>query len=333
LCRASVGISDIIVRVTSDRNREDARLIRHAVVITVTTELTIGSDAVRAASEPKYESRLRLSCRRGAHSLGIKPVAHGLLEPHKRLSTASCFWAVIVESAADGSPWTYFSLASRSRQCRILHRTRVRHSLPGVPVAGTVLGGPQCSGCSDRARASPDETPEHQPRQLCSPTAWAKDSRGRSWPRLSSPPSRKNQRRPVQRRADLAQPLLDAVVGPNKSSARSGTSEPHIEPLLVALHLGLLDDHLAQIAQVVNTRLKALDAVGELIASSRLHVGDKVRLGHNLRPQYLHGRSATLVAQDGEKWLVRLDESVGRFADDDLRVSATQIEPIEASET
>jgi hypothetical protein len=36
---------------------------------------------------------------------------------------------------------------------------------------------------------------------------------------------------------------------------------------------------------------------------------------------------------DGEKWIVRLDEPVGRFVDDDLRVSATQIEPIEASET
>jgi len=147
-------------------------------------------------------------------------------------------------------------------------------------------------------------------------------------------PSRKNQRRPVPRRADLAQPLLDAVVSPNEpTSARAGSSEPDIEPLLVALHLGVLDDHLAQIAQVVNTRLRAIDAVEELMASSRLHVGDKVRLGHNLRPQYLHGRNVTVVARDGEKWIVRLDESVGRFADGNLRVSATQIEPVEASET
>jgi hypothetical protein len=67
------------------------------------------------------------------------------------------------------------------------------------------------------------------------------------------------------------------------------------------------------------------------MALSRLPVGDKVRLGHNLRPQYLHGRSAT-VAREREKWIVRLDESVGRFADGNLRVSATQIEPIEASD-
>ncbi|MFZ2057166.1 MAG: hypothetical protein WAV54_07140 [Acidimicrobiales bacterium] len=47
------------------------------------------------------------------------------------------------------------------------------------------------------------------------------------------------------------------------TSARAGSFEPDIEPALIALHLGPLDDHLAQIAQVVNTRLGAIDAVEE----------------------------------------------------------------------
>jgi hypothetical protein len=38
--------------------------------------------------------------------------------------------------------------------------------------------------------------------------------------------------------------------------ARAGSSEPDVEPALVALHLGVLDDHFARIAQVVNTRLR-----------------------------------------------------------------------------
>jgi hypothetical protein len=80
----------------------------------------------------------------------------------------------------------------------------------------------------------------------------------------------------------------------------------------------------------VNDRLKAIAVVEELMAASRLHVGDRVRLGHNLRPQYLHGRSATVVTKEGDKWIVRLDEPVGRFSDGDLRVWATQIEALEA---
>jgi len=88
---------------------------------------------------------------------------------------------------------------------------------------------------------------------------------------MSAKPQEPEASRP--RQTALAKPLLDAVVSPNEpTSARAGSSEPDIEPLLVALHLGVLDAHLAQIAQVVNTRLSAIDAVEELMASSRLHV-------------------------------------------------------------
>jgi hypothetical protein len=100
-----------------------------------------------------------------------------------------------------------------------------------------------------------------------------------------------------------------------------------VEPLFVALRIGALDSHLEEIATLVNDRLAAIDAVEELIAASHLQVGDRVRLGHNLRPQYLHGRMVTIITKDGEKWLVRLDEPVGRFTNADLRVYARQLEP------
>jgi hypothetical protein len=102
---------------------------------------------------------------------------------------------------------------------------------------------------------------------------------------------------------------------------------PDVQPLLMALRLGVLDDHLEQIAGIINDRLRAMRAIEELVASSFLKVGSRVRLGHNLRPLYLHGQPATVVARDGEKWVVRLDEPVGRFKDADLRVYATQLDP------
>jgi hypothetical protein len=127
---------------------------------------------------------------------------------------------------------------------------------------------------------------------------------------------------PRPKRADLAQPLIDPTTDP--AAYLAGID---VEPLFVALRIGALDSHLEEIATLVNNRLAAIDAVEELIAASHLQVGDRVRLGHNLRPQYLHGRMVTIIAKDGEMWLVRLDEPVGRFTNADLRVHARQLEP------
>jgi hypothetical protein len=124
------------------------------------------------------------------------------------------------------------------------------------------------------------------------------------------------------RRVAAAQPFLDSVVdSPGRPSGLD------VEPLFAALLLGALDEHLEEIAILVNNRIAALNAVAELVAASRLHVGDRVRLGHNLKPQYLHGKNATIVAKDGEKWIVRLDEPIGRFTNADIRLQAIQLEP------
>jgi hypothetical protein len=123
------------------------------------------------------------------------------------------------------------------------------------------------------------------------------------------------------KRADLAQPLIDPLADP--ADYLAGID---VEPLFVALRIGALDSHLEEIATLVNDRLAAITAVEELIAAGRLQVGNRVRLGHNLRPQYLHGRMVTIIAKDGEKWLVRLDEPVGRFTNADLRVYARQLD-------
>ncbi len=127
-------------------------------------------------------------------------------------------------------------------------------------------------------------------------------------------------------RAALAQPLLDAVVDP---APDEGVDEKiDIAPLPAARHLGRLDAHLVEIAHVANDRLAACEAVEELIAAAKLHVGDTVRLRHDSKPDYLHGRAAEIIEKDGDKWVVHLDEpTTGRFAVADLRLPATQLEP------
>ena len=124
------------------------------------------------------------------------------------------------------------------------------------------------------------------------------------------------------RRIAAAQPLLDGVLD---SPGRPGGLD--VEALFAALLLGALDEHLEEIAALVNNRIAALNAVAEMVAVSRLPVGDRVRLGHNLKPLYLHGKNATIIAKDGDKWIVRLDEPVGRFTNADIRLQAIQLEP------
>ncbi len=75
----------------------------------------------------------------------------------------------------------------------------------------------------------------------------------------------------------------------------------------------------------VQSRVGALEAAAQIIAIATLKVGDRVELGHNLRPLYLHGKAARVIAQDGDKWIVRLEHPIGRFKDADLRLSATQL--------
>ena len=67
-----------------------------------------------------------------------------------------------------------------------------------------------------------------------------------------------------------------------------------VEPFLLAIRVGLFDDHLDSLVGTVEERVRALEAAAQLIASVTLKVGDRVQLGHNLEPLYLHGKTAEL---------------------------------------
>ncbi len=79
-----------------------------------------------------------------------------------------------------------------------------------------------------------------------------------------------------------------------------------------------LHGHLEEIATLVNERLAVIDAIEELIAASHLKAGTASDSATTSGPNTLTS-PATIIAKDGEKWLVRLDEPVGRFTNVDLR--------------
>jgi hypothetical protein len=124
----------------------------------------------------------------------------------------------------------------------------------------------------------------------------------------------------------LTNEILDDIVTDIAGPA-PGDGGLDVEPLLQAIVAGVLDDHLDRIAVVLNARVNALNQAEELIASRQFHVGDRVRIGHTLRPLYLHGRPGTITQRTADTWTVQLDEPVGRYTTGELRCRSTDIEP------
>ena len=51
----------------------------------------------------------------------------------------------------------------------------------------------------------------------------------------------------------------------------------------------------------------------EVDAAARFEVGDRVRLGSEVRPKYVRGATATVVGWAHKNVLIRLDRAVGRY--------------------
>jgi hypothetical protein len=94
-----------------------------------------------------------------------------------------------------------------------------------------------------------------------------------------------------------------------------------------AIARGDLDGHLQALAAVLNERLRLLDAARAAITLASLRVGDRVRIGHNTKPRYLHGALGTVTGWAGQNITVQLDEPTGRFTTGQLHCPPEILEP------
>ncbi len=85
-----------------------------------------------------------------------------------------------------------------------------------------------------------------------------------------------------------------------------------IEGFIDAVADGELDSHIEALAEAVSRRIELLRAAREAILMATLRRGDRVRINHSARPQYLHGEPGTVIDWAGDKVVVRLDQPVGR---------------------
>lgn len=127
---------------------------------------------------------------------------------------------------------------------------------------------------------------------------------------------------------------------PKTSAASSPTAEPTlnnqprlppnaIETLVALVTAGDLDADLALLYNTIGDRLHAIQAARLANAMARLSIGDRVRIGHDVSPGYIHGLPATVVQRGADVITIQLDQPVGKFANGRIRCSPLAVQKTE----
>jgi len=101
-----------------------------------------------------------------------------------------------------------------------------------------------------------------------------------------------------------------------------------IETLVALVTAGELDSELHLLYNTIGDRIEAIEAARLANALARLSIGDRVLIGHDVRPAYLHGLPATVVRRGTETITIQLDRLVGKFGDGCIRCSPLAVEKI-----
>jgi hypothetical protein len=100
-----------------------------------------------------------------------------------------------------------------------------------------------------------------------------------------------------------------------------------VQAVVEAIARGELDDELAVLGAVINERVRLLATARSMTTLASLRVGDRVRINHSAKPNYLHGRAGTVSGWAGQNVIVQLDQPVGRFTTGELRCPPLVLEP------
>ena len=101
-----------------------------------------------------------------------------------------------------------------------------------------------------------------------------------------------------------------------------------VQTVVEAIARGELDDELAVLGAVINERVQLLATAQSMRTLASLRVGDRVRINHSAKPNYLHGQAGTVSGWAGQNVVVQLDRPVGRFTTGELRCPALVLEPL-----
>ena len=101
-----------------------------------------------------------------------------------------------------------------------------------------------------------------------------------------------------------------------------------IETLVALVTAGELDSELHLLYNTIGDRIEAIEAARLANALARISIGDRVRIGHDVRPGYLHGLPATVIRRGTDTITIQLDRPVGKYVDGCIRCSPLAVEKI-----
>jgi hypothetical protein len=91
---------------------------------------------------------------------------------------------------------------------------------------------------------------------------------------------------------------------------------------------GQLDSDLPLLYNSIGDRLQAIHDARLANAMARLNIGDRVRIGHGVRPLYTHGLPATVIVRGTDQITIQLDHPVGKFVNGRIRCSPLDVDRI-----
>jgi hypothetical protein len=101
-----------------------------------------------------------------------------------------------------------------------------------------------------------------------------------------------------------------------------------VQAVVEAIARGELDEELGVLGAVINERVRLLATARSMTTLASLRVGDRVRINHSAKPNYLNGQAGTVTGWAGQKVVVQLDRPVGRFTTGELRCPPLVLEPL-----
>ena len=101
-----------------------------------------------------------------------------------------------------------------------------------------------------------------------------------------------------------------------------------VQAVVEAIARGELDEELGVLGAVINERVRLLATARSMTTLASLRVGDRVRINHSAKPNYLHGQAGTVTGWAGQNVVVQLDQPAGRFTTGELRCPPLILEPL-----
>jgi hypothetical protein len=114
---------------------------------------------------------------------------------------------------------------------------------------------------------------------------------------------------------------------PQPRPARPPAAVDLVQAVVEAIARGELDQELGVLSAVINERVRLLATARSMRTLASLRVGDRVRINHSAKPNYLHGQAGTVSGWAGQNVIVQLDQPVGRFTTGELRCPPLVLEP------